>query len=215
MGIKSISLATALVLSGSVNAATMTFGNLTTDDTTDYFWDTTTDRLYLRFDTFNMTYAETVVATSAGGIFEDWSIATSTVADEFYAAAIGDNSTACDGPTDPHMYCGSVTGWADGSLGASYNQDSDYFWFLSTDDTIGRPETELGMAHINATGRITDYDDWGTSIDVDHYGGARYPTLPMNALLYIDPSPVPVPAAVWLFGSGLLGLVGVARRKKA
>jgi len=27
-------------------------------------------------------------------------------------------------------------------------------------------------------------------------------------------NPVPVPAAVWLFGSGLLGLVGVARRKK-
>ena len=26
--------------------------------------------------------------------------------------------------------------------------------------------------------------------------------------------PIPVPAAVWLFGSGLLGLVGVARRKK-
>ena len=28
-------------------------------------------------------------------------------------------------------------------------------------------------------------------------------------------SPIPVPAAVWLFGSGLLGLVGIARRKKA
>lgn len=28
-------------------------------------------------------------------------------------------------------------------------------------------------------------------------------------------SPVPVPAAVWLFGSGLIGLVGIARRKKA
>jgi hypothetical protein len=27
--------------------------------------------------------------------------------------------------------------------------------------------------------------------------------------------PIPVPAAVWLFGSGLLGLVGVARRRKA
>lgn len=27
--------------------------------------------------------------------------------------------------------------------------------------------------------------------------------------------PVPVPAAIWLFGSGLIGLVGVARRKKA
>jgi len=29
------------------------------------------------------------------------------------------------------------------------------------------------------------------------------------------PSPVPVPAAMWLFGSGLIGLVGFARRKKA
>jgi len=28
------------------------------------------------------------------------------------------------------------------------------------------------------------------------------------------PSEIPVPAAVWLFGSGLLGLVGVARRRK-
>lgn len=27
-------------------------------------------------------------------------------------------------------------------------------------------------------------------------------------------NPVPVPAAVWLFGSGLIGLIGVARRKK-
>ncbi len=31
--------------------------------------------------------------------------------------------------------------------------------------------------------------------------------------LRIKLEPVPVPAAVWLFGSGLLGLVGVARRK--
>lgn len=31
----------------------------------------------------------------------------------------------------------------------------------------------------------------------------------------IQPSTVPVPAAVWLFGSGLIGLVGLARRKKA
>ena len=31
----------------------------------------------------------------------------------------------------------------------------------------------------------------------------------------LQSSPVPVPAAVWLFGSGLLSLVGMARRKKA
>jgi len=31
----------------------------------------------------------------------------------------------------------------------------------------------------------------------------------------INSSPVPVPAAVWLFGSGLVGLAGIARRRKA
>jgi len=34
-------------------------------------------------------------------------------------------------------------------------------------------------------------------------------------LTYGEISAVPVPAAVWLFGSGLIGLVGVARRRKA
>ena len=32
---------------------------------------------------------------------------------------------------------------------------------------------------------------------------------------FIEPEVVPVPPAIWLFGSGLLGLVGMARRKKA
>ena len=39
------------------------------------------------------------------------------------------------------------------------------------------------------------------------------PSLCMEDSAYA--APVPVPAAVWLFGSGLLGLVGMARRKKA
>ena len=40
----------------------------------------------------------------------------------------------------------------------------------------------------------------------------------MGSWVYRDTnflSQVPIPAAVWLFGSGLIGLVGVARRKKA
>jgi hypothetical protein len=34
-----------------------------------------------------------------------------------------------------------------------------------------------------------------------------------NATMTATPDPVPVPAAAWLLGSGLLGLVGVSRRK--
>lgn len=35
-----------------------------------------------------------------------------------------------------------------------------------------------------------------------------------NITMTTEVSAIPVPAAVWLFGSGLLGLVGVARKKK-
>lgn len=47
-------------------------------------------------------------------------------------------------------------------------------------------------------------------LDFPGFGGAAY-TLHLEGVV----SAVPVPAAVWLFGSGLIGLAGVARRKKA
>ncbi len=40
--------------------------------------------------------------------------------------------------------------------------------------------------------------------------GCTYGACPSDA-----PSPVPLPAAVWLFGSGLLGLIGYSKRRKA
>ena len=43
----------------------------------------------------------------------------------------------------------------------------------------------------------------------DRFPGTEF--LPYS--LVISTSAVPVPAAVWLFGSGLIGLIGVARRK--
>lgn len=64
-----------------------------------------------------------------------------------------------------------------------------------------------------------------TSLDVDGDGipGARmvdgpFPGFSANFTAASGPTPpseVPVPAAVWLLGSGLMGLVGVARRRKA
>lgn len=43
----------------------------------------------------------------------------------------------------------------------------------------------------------------------DEFGGIAITTTPA------DISPVPIPATVWLFGSGLPGLVGIAKRKNA
>lgn len=51
-----------------------------------------------------------------------------------------------------------------------------------------------------------------TSITLKGGSGSNQQNYRLDDMVY---SPVPVPAAVWLFGSGLIGLVGVARRKKA
>lgn len=56
-----------------------------------------------------------------------------------------------------------------------------------------------------------------TMVDSVNWGGftdAIGSPLAINYVGGMATNPVPVPAAVWLFGSGLLGLVGMARRKQ-
>jgi len=65
---------------------------------------------------------------------------------------------------------------------------------------------------------------WGITSDagifsIDFMGYSSTTGDPNRTYLVIDnltitASPVPIPAAVWLFGSGLLGLIGIARRRK-
>jgi len=49
-------------------------------------------------------------------------------------------------------------------------------------------------------------DEFGTVYNYDENG---------NVVMVQNLAAVPVPAAVWLFGSGLLGLIGISRRKKS
>lgn len=50
--------------------------------------------------------------------------------------------------------------------------------------------------------------------DVSNFGGVAYGVHMVGHVVDAPAAVVPVPATVWLMGSGLLGLVGVARRKK-
>lgn len=71
--------------------------------------------------------------------------------------------------------------------------------------------TPLGDA-LTAGGLLT------LRIETDSFASIRFASLENTnfsaANLNLEYSPVPVPAAVWLFGSGLIGLIGVARRTK-
>ena len=67
------------------------------------------------------------------------------------------------------------------------------------------------------TGTTTTIGQLSLGVD-DGIGGSPMdngPTIDFNINLDITSvNPIPVPAAVWLFGSGLVGLAGVARRRK-
>jgi len=72
------------------------------------------------------------------------------------------------------------------------------------------------------TGQALDAAGHAVLVSTDTYGvGPNWGTFDQGTyyeVWSVDITPatvIPVPAAVWLFGSGLLGLVGVARRKKA
>ena len=53
----------------------------------------------------------------------------------------------------------------------------------------------------------------GNPLVLSYHESNPYDTGEVNFELFV--SQVPVPAAVWLFGSGLIGLIGLARKKKS
>jgi len=87
---------------------------------------------------------------------------------------------------------------------------------------IGFLEVDLGFtdAFLNCTPGLNctpAMNGSGTmSLSFDVFSGEKYMFgTEAEVGVWTQINAVPVPAAVWLFGSGLIGLVGIARRKKA
>ncbi|MCW9014220.1 MAG: VPLPA-CTERM sorting domain-containing protein [Gammaproteobacteria bacterium] len=91
------------------------------------------------------------------------------------------------------------------------NMFSDYTVYLSV--YLYQPEGQHGFrANTNRASAIQVdlFDSNLTQLSLLHGGTTAPISFTMSATTV-----VPVPAAAWLFGSGLIGLIGVARRKKA
>jgi hypothetical protein len=112
---------------------------------------------------------------------------------------------------------GKVYNWADGSGAANvwgagvggtggstdlYGQE-----FNQAGIALGTTNTLYGLTGNGGPGTVQSYI-LGTNLTVGTDG-----TLKIGSST--PPPPVPLPAAVWLFGSGLLGLFGVGRRRAA
>lgn len=113
---------------------------------------------------------------------------------------------------------------------------NDLFSLISLD--LGEYSTHASNSSVNITGFKNNGNQISTTLQLDSLfdglGGINdFQLITLDASwsnltrvefdnsaysldnIQLDLNSVPVPAAVWLFGSGLIGLVGVARRKKA
>jgi len=96
-----------------------------------------------------------------------------------------------------------------GSLGRDEFDDGNFVFtgIFGTGGTI--TQTVLGVAPGVTTNLFTGFVGLSSLVVTSNDGA-----FPVMDNITVDVSAVPVPAAVWLFGSGLLGLIGIARRKK-
>jgi hypothetical protein len=97
----------------------------------------------------------------------------------------------------------SIT-WTMGSVQPPSSVDVAFF---DSDGNLVHNLTQSLLSHYN----VYSFNGFGdfrglTIFNNNDFSGLRYMNFSYNA--------VPIPATVWLFGSGLLGLIGITRRKK-
>ena len=141
---------------------------------------------------------------SYGG-YTDWRLPTTLQPDATCSTQSGGDSFGynCTGSEMGHLFYNELGGVAGQDIATTHNTNYNLFQNVQSNDywsgTEYAPNTSIAWSF--------------------HFGGVQH-ALNKNDILYAwavrpgDVAAVPIPAAAWLFGSGLMGLLGVARRKK-
>lgn len=160
---------------------------------------------------------------TAGGNFATWANSVAGMSGNISASgAMTINPTGRVGTPD------FFSVFDNGGLGTRWNFDNSTIsgrtatqaYSLFTTGTMCNV-TPAGAANTCLTGQALDGSGNLVLVSVANIGndwGTSFRKTPYSEIYSIHVTPavtaVPVPAAVWLFGSGLVGLAGIARRKK-
>lgn len=167
----------------------------------------------------SLNYEQTKMATDTGGVYEEYHIANQAEAYVFYNDALGNLTPLIDtvGAQSERENVVRV----DHRFGNNKyrNSEEDYAWFLSDEksDWVGYLKSRASTMYIRDSKRSIEASDHYSTLGRSH---GRYDVswlLVSDEVINIEQevAPVPVPAALWLMGSELLGLVGLSSRKKA
>lgn len=103
----------------------------------------------------------------------------------------------------------ATSGWFFNLADNSANLDYQNGGFTVFGRVIGN-----GMDVVDAIADLSVYNAGGAFAELPLIGYTGGSITGANLVMVTNVAAVPVPAAVWLFGSGLLGLIGFARKKK-
>lgn len=227
---KVIFLLASSIASLAAHAEIIDLGSITRDTNTGLEWLDVTE-------TVNLSYNQVTAQMGSGGTYEGWRYATAAEFDQLvssfgYSAVkkncqygvgycdtllSGDNQSIENfirtlGDTLNLFYDSNNTAYDVSSNGAGYT-----FGILGTSFS-GSNITRASVADFEAVYRATQapYSDSPDSVQTayDVTRNKDYASK-IDGSFLVRPSAVPVPAAAWLFGSGLLGLAGLSRKRAA
>lgn len=154
--------------------------------------------------TAGLSYNEVAMEFGEGGDYEGFSFASSQqLIDLFLAVDLHEipNAPSSEGPKIQELLSYWGVTWYLGT-----GERTEFF----TSNTSGLNAGE------HWTGRVFWLTGGDTGVTTEIYVREdSYSSLTIGSALVRTASPVPVPAAIWLFGSGLVGLSICGRRKKA
>lgn len=176
-----------------------------------------------------LDYPQLIITTTQGGSGVDYVNSTTTMTMDATASDVDPSSAEGDVFINVTLSTFSLTadlatGLGSLTIGSLLNANVSDFVFTPTFISETTGNTGSFEATLDYTsGELAGLYEGGIlqgsahSVSTIDFGAAAWSLESIQARIGpVDPTTViPVPAAVWLFGSGLVGLIGIAKRKKA